>query len=355
MPASLSPLPTAHHLLLPFAVCSSPAWLPTMQALPPDSTRHLRQLLWGMQVIYTAAGEAQSLSPPHERALAQAQGLISDWNTEATLDGLIPWAARDAVSLFSTSGDKAWAWITPCHWAMGREHATMTDPAALALRENESRTLLTAMQPYFETDGITLHYLSPERWLAEGELFRNLPTASLDRVLGRNVDPWLPSSKSVEGEISSLAPKSGEAISQRARTLRRLQNEMQMLLYTHPLNDERSALRQLPVNSFWISGTGTLPLDLGVVAEAPRLVSAPRSLAQAVFNDDWVAYAQAWAALDAGEVAQLLARQRAGEPVRLTMCGERGAQTLASVKTGLIARISSVLMPKTIWNGREQL
>jgi len=268
---------------------------------------------------------------------------------------LIPWAARDAVSLFSASGDKAWAWITPCHWAMGREHATMTDPAALALRENESRTLLTAMQPYFETDGITLHYLSPERWLAEGELFRNLPTASLDRVLGRNVDPWLPSSKSVEGEISSLAPKSGEAISQRARTLRRLQNEMQMLLYTHPLNDERSALRQLPVNSFWISGTGTLPLDLGVVAEAPRLVSAPRSLAQAVFNDDWVAYAQAWAALDAGEVAELLARQRAGEPVRLTMCGERGAQTLASAKTGLIARISSVLMPKTIWNGREQL
>jgi hypothetical protein len=51
------------------------------------------------------------------------------------------------------------------------------------------------MQPYFVDDGITIHYvpaLGPSRWLAEGEVFRSLPTASLDRVLGRNVDPWLP-------------------------------------------------------------------------------------------------------------------------------------------------------------------
>jgi hypothetical protein len=54
----------------------------------------------------------------------------------------------------------------------------------------------------------------------------------------------------------------------------------------------------------------------------------PRSLAQAVFADDWEAYAQAWAALDAGEIAQLLARQQAGEAVRLTLCGERGANHL---------------------------
>ena len=322
---------TPHHLLIPFAACSAPEWLPTVQALPPGSTRQLSQLLQGMKQVQLDEGDAHTLSPPHERALARAQGLMNP----ATPDGLIPWAARDAIEHLQVAGNQAWAWITPCHWAMGRAHATLSDPAALALREDESRALLAAMQPYFETDGITLHYserLGPERWLAQSELFRTLPTASLDRVLGRNVDAWLPSARD-------------------ARDLRRLQNEMQMLLYTHPLNDERASRRQLPVNSFWVSGSGALP----ALPAAPDEVSAPRSLAQAVFNDDWAAYAQTWSALTASALAQLLARQKAGETVRLTLCGERSAQTFETARTGLFAKISSLLAPKPIWDGLQQL
>jgi len=314
--ASTSP----QHLLIPFAACSAEGWLPAMQALPPASTSRLTQLLQGMKPLPTDEASVHSLSPPHERALARAQGLA----TEATADGLIPWAARQAADQLQQGGTQGWAWITPCHWAMGREHATLSDPTALALTGEESRALLAAMQPYFETDGITLHYAAPGRWLAEGEVFRELPTASLDRVLGRNVDAWLPPAAN-------------------ARDLRRLQNEMQMLLYTHPLNDARAARRQLPVNSIWISGTGALPH--ATVPAAPTHISVPRSLAQAVFADDWAAYAQAWAALDAGELARLLARQQAGEAVRLTLCGERSAQTFETSRPSLRARISSLFAP----------
>lgn len=308
------------HLLIPFAACSAEGWLPAMQALPPASTRHLARLLQGMKPQQADEASAHTLSPPHERALARAQGLATD----NTADGLIPWAARQAAEQLQQGAAHGWAWITPCHWAMGREHATLTDPAALALTEEESRTLLAAMQPYFETDGITLHYAAPGRWLAEGEVFRSLPTASLDRVLGRNVDAWLPPAAN-------------------ARDLRRLQNEMQMLLYTHPLNDARAARRQLPVNSIWISGTGALP-----DAALPALpdISVPRSLAEAVFADDWAAYAQAWAALDEGELARLLARQQAGETVRLTLCGERSAQTFETSRPSLGARIKRIFAPQ---------
>lgn len=299
-----------------------------MQALPSASTRHLTRLLQGMKPQHADEASAHALSPPHERALARAQGLATD----DTADGLIPWAARQAAEQLQRGTAQGWAWITPCHWAMGREHATLSDPAALALTEEESRTLLAAMQPYFETDGITLHYAAPGRWLAEGEVFRSLPTASLDRVLGRNVDAWLPPAAN-------------------ARDLRRLQNEMQMLLYTHPLNDARAARRQLPVNSIWISGTGALPAKFGE-ALTPTLsqrereqVSVPRSLAEAVFADDWAAYAQAWAALDAGELARLLARQQAGETVRLTLCGERSAQTFETSRPSLRARIKRLFAP----------
>ena len=213
---------------------------------------------------------------------------------------------------------------------MGREHATLTDPAALELTADESRTLLAAMQPYFATEGITLHFAAPDCWLAEGELFRHLPTASLDRVLGRNVDMWLPAS----------------------RTLRRLQNEMQMLLYTHPLNDARSSRRLRTVNSFWLSGTGALTLP---VATHTHHISQPRSLAQAAFTDDWIAYAQAWSELDAGDIAEFLARQGKGESVRLTLCGERNAQTFETAPPGVFRRISSLLSPQPPLAVLEQL
>lgn len=320
------------HLILPFAACSAEAWWPTMQALPPDNLRHLSDLLKNMALIHTDTQEAESLSPPHERALARALGW-SRPNAPDLPDGLIPWAAQEAAlhlpDLPDSAGksDKAWAWITPCHWAMGHMHATLTDPAALNLNEDDSRALLAIVQPYFETDGLTLHYvpaLGPQRWLAEGELLRGLPTAALDRVLARNVDAWLP-----EGL--------------QARPLRRLQNEIQMLLYTHPFNDAREAKRQLPVNSFWISGSGDLPAN-PAQADAAQ-INAPRSLAQAVFKEDWAAYAQAWQTLDAGDIAQLLERQRAGETVRLILCGECSAQTFESRRAGLIKRISAIFSP----------
>jgi hypothetical protein len=180
------------------------------------------------------------------------------------------------------------------------------------------------MQPYFQTSGITLHYLEPTRWLAEGEIFRGLPSASPDRVLGRNVDAWLPGAGSVA-----------------ARAMRLLQNEMQMLLYTHPVNDARAGKGQLPVNSFWVSGSGALPENFVAPPAAP-LITVPRSLAQAAFNDDWAAYTQAWAALDANEGASLLAQQQRGETVRLSLCGERNALTFESAAPGIFARISNI-------------
>jgi len=327
------------HLLLPFAACSADAWLPTLQSLPQHGLKHLGQLLQGMRLVQTDTRAAESLSPPHERALARARGVA----TLQTPDGLLPWAASEALAHPGAGHGQAWAWITPCHWAMGHLHATLSDPALLDLQENESRALLALMQPYFETDGIALHYLAPGRWLAEGELFRGLPTASLDRVLARNVDAWLPA-----------GPQAGP--------LRRLQNEMQMLLYTHSFNDVREARGQMRVNSFWISGTGDLPSATDGEALTPALsqrekvqVIAPRSLAQAVFSEDWAAYAAAWQALDAGEIAQLLARQRAGDTVRLSLCGESSTQTFETRRTSLWSKFSSLFSPLRTLDVLKQL
>ncbi len=336
--ATASTRPT-RHLLLAFAACADANWLTTLKALPLAHTRHFAKLLQGMQLVATDNDDALSMSPPHERALARVHGLDGD----GLRDGLIPWAAweheqRSQGEPGEETRARSWAYVTPCHWLMGREHATLTDPDALALSEVDSLALMAAMQVYFDADGIRLHYVAPQRWLAEGDVFRGLPTASLDRVLGRSVDPWLPAGSS-------------------GKTLRRLQNEMQMLLYTHPINDARSNQRQLPVNSIWFSGTGDLSERGRRPAASPerQQLSAPRTLVDAALRDDWKAYASAWTALDALEAKDWLTRQSAGEVVRLTLCGELTALTFESAPRSLRGRFTQLLKPKPLLGLLETL
>jgi hypothetical protein len=139
-------------------------------------------------------------------------------------------------------------------------------------------------------------------------------------VVGRDVDPWLPAG--VHG-----------------RLLRRLQNEMQMLLYTHPVNEARSARGEPAINSLWFSGTGRLPPHTGDAAA----VHMPHTLTRAALADDWDAYAQAWAQLDRQALQPLLERQRSGRPVTLTLCGERGALSLRSAQATLWQRLKTRL------------
>ena len=199
------------HLLIPFAASSSAA---CQQALEHLSLPNLEKLLARLAPSNTDEADASSLTPPHERARAQALGLSAP-------DGHIPWAARQAMQTGlapQLPAGAAWAWITPCHWNVHADYIVMDNPQALTLQASESQVLLDAMRPYFEEDGIKLHYAAPTQWLACGEVFRELATASLDRVAGRDIDAWLP-------KAAQAAP------------LRRLQNEMQMLLYTHPATD----------------------------------------------------------------------------------------------------------------------
>jgi len=95
-------------------------------------------------------------------------------------DGLLPWAALSQVSDRLTDAT-ACGWITLCHWAMGREQATLSDPQWLHISADQSQTLMAAMLPFFESEGIELQHIEAGRWLARGQAL-NAPTASLERV-----------------------------------------------------------------------------------------------------------------------------------------------------------------------------
>lgn len=294
------------HLLIPFAFCSSEG---CAAALPTLKLPHLEKLLARLTPDALDQGDVFSLSPPHERALARALKLPLQ-------DGLIPWAALQA----KTEG--AWGFITPCHWQVGTHQIAMSGQELPDFSAQESQALLAAMQPYFEEDGIALHYEHPSRWLARGDMLEGLATASLDRVVGRNVENWMPRSANAAG-------------------LRRLQNEMQMLLYTHPVNDARSARGVPPVNSFWLSGTGTLPpaWPTPALEAQPVVVSTLREAAR---HEDWAAWAQAWQQVDASQCAALLAALVQGGSHQLTLCGERHAQTFSLQAQPYLTRFMNI-------------
>jgi hypothetical protein len=210
------------------------------------------------------------------------------------------------LGLTKIHGDAGWAWISPCHLEMKSNQVCMDDPQDLHISTQECETLRTAMKRYFEEDGITLHPLTNGTWLAFGTVFKDLPTASLERVAGTSIDPWIPQQE-------------------RAKNLRRLQNEMQMLLYTHAVNDSRSA-RCLPtINAFWVSGTGT-PASTPPAGGDP--VECVDTLRQAALRDDAQAWALAWQELDNSRLGELVRLAKSGKPALLTLCGQRMAATL---------------------------
>ncbi|MDP3759035.1 MAG: phosphoglycerate mutase [Ramlibacter sp.] len=283
------------------------------QALRTLELPHLEKLLARLAPGQPEAGSELTLSMPCERVLARESGLAFE-------DGRIPWAAWQVREAGGDAGDRAWAFITPCHWRVGTGHVAMDHPHHLRLAQQHSKILLAAMQPYFEADGIALAYDAPTRWLAQGDIFRGLPTASLDRVVGRTIDDWMP-----------RTPQAGP--------LRRLQQEMQMLLYTHEVNDERARAGLQPVNSFWISGTGALPP--APAAMAPPGPQIANDLRDAALLGDWDAWAAAWKHLDATECPRLLQALHDGRPVTLTLCGERSARTWSSAGAGILRRLAA--------------
>lgn len=298
------------HLLIPFASSPEPGCREALRGL---ALPRLEQLLARLSPGTVDAGSETSLSLPHERALARACGL-------APADGRIPWAAWQVKQSGGDPGDAAWAQITPCHWRVGSDHVAMDDPAGLQLEESESRALLAAVQTFFEEDGIALEYAAPTLWLARGETFRDFPAASLDRVIGRKVDDWLP-------RVAGAGP------------VRRLQQEVQMLLYTSEVNDERQQRGLLPVNSFWVSGTGALAPDAGGLPPPLTVAHALRGPALAA---DWAAWAAAWREIDGREMEGLLQTMSAGGAVTLTLAGERSARSWTGAGGGWLRRLGGM-------------
>jgi hypothetical protein len=137
------------------------------------------------------------------------------------------------------AGEHYWLRADPVHLRVMRDRIVLADSSALSLSEAEADALALGISAHFGA-AFSPQPLQPSRWYMRFDSTPRLRTIPLSIAVGCDIDPLLP-----QGEDAML--------------FRTQLNELQMLLFEHPVNQAREARGELPVNSLWLWGGGCLP------------------------------------------------------------------------------------------------
>lgn len=278
-------------LVLPFA-------LPPPE-LAPDLVRAMKTPALAALISRAdcagAASDDKVRALPHESWLAKTLGLSGD--------GAPAFAAAAMRGLCLDPGQDSWFIVNPAHTEIARSSLSITDPRRLQLNDSHSRALFDVARPLFDELGKTLIYGDASTWFMRAGDWESLQTASPDAAVGMNLTDWLP-----------LGPA--------ASHFRRLQNEVQMLWFEHPVNVERESNGLAAINSFW-------PWAL-----APASAAMPPA---PVFATSGV---PSWLASIATSPATALPNPFAGGGAdSMLVCGDLSADAIAGDWAGWLAHI----------------
>lgn len=239
-----------------------------------------------------AAGGAEGLAlPALERMLARGVHEMSVAGSLETLlcdQFLVPGYVGTPVAAISAAydglGEGCWLRADPAHMQLSRNqlvlHPLDDVPA------DEAAQLCAALSEHFAGQGMEFFAPHSRRWYLRLDAQPDIRTVPLLQAGG--------------GDIRGLLPEGPEG----ARW-QQLFNEMQMLLFSHPLNAAREERGELPVNCLWLWGNGQADVRSscrysGVVSdeESAGMFAAASGLPFAEWAGSWRA--------DAGGGEQLL-------------------------------------------------
>jgi hypothetical protein len=187
---------------------------------------------------------------PHELWLARALGLEQH--------GQPAFAAAAMRGFALDPVDGTWFIVNPAHIDIASNHLMMQDLRHLGLSDADSRALFESARPYVEEAGHQLRYGCADTWFLRADDWAGLDTATPDAAVGMNLTDYMPTGK-------------------QALAFRKLQNEIQMLWYTDPVNAARESRRQSAVNAFWLwggSAAGAGPAPALATFEVPGWLKA---------------------------------------------------------------------------------
>jgi hypothetical protein len=139
------------------------------------------------------------------------------------------------------AGEGYWLRADPVHLHIQRDQLILQ--AEVPLNADEAVRLCAALNAHFSADG--MHFIAPhpQRWYLRTDAVPDMIAHTLAQVTGRDIHAHLP---------------------QGADALRwhGVLNEIQMLLFEHPVNEARETRGELPINSVWLWGGGRVPENL---------------------------------------------------------------------------------------------
>jgi hypothetical protein len=140
-------------------------------------------------------------------------------------------AGNDAGSAF-------WLYAAPVHLVLQRDSFSLSAPAPLPLEGDEIEQLTQSLNLHFADDKMQFFW-HEKQWFLRLEQNPNIRTSVPEAALNKDISAYLPT---------------GEGAMQWAK----FSNEIQMLLFAHPVNAAREAKKLPAINSIWCHGLGQI-------------------------------------------------------------------------------------------------
>jgi hypothetical protein len=147
--------------------------------------------------------------------------------------GDAPIAAVSA--LFDGLGAGCWLRADPVHLRLQRDQMLML--AHSEISAEEAGQMCASLNEYFAGQGMEFFAPHPHRWYVRLDSLPDIRTRPISQVIG--------------GDVRRALPTGADAAH-----WHRVFNEIQMLLFAHPLNESRDERGALTVNSVWLWGAG---------------------------------------------------------------------------------------------------
>ncbi|TDR37392.1 hypothetical protein DFR29_12555 [Tahibacter aquaticus] len=171
----------------------------------------------------------------------------------------VPVAALTREADCGDAAGSTWLRADPAHVRADMATARLLACGDLGLSSADCQELLRPLKPLFGDSGFPIDAPQPSRWYLRAPAGAKLPA-------------FVPPERALGDDLRLHLPEGNDG-----KRWRSLLNEAQIVLHNHPLNQQRVARGQLPVNSLWFWGAGSLPE--WVRSDAQRVLTRDATLA----------------------------------------------------------------------------
>ena len=174
---------------------------------------------------------------------------------------------------FDGLGAGCWLRADPVHLRLQRDQMLLLPN--MEISADEAGQMCASLNIHFAGQGMEFFAPHPQRWYVRLGTLPGIHTRPLSQVIG--------------GDVRGALPTGEEA----ARW-HQVFNEIQMLLFAHPLNESRDARGALPINSVWLWGGGSV---MGLLQKSYDNVSSDEVLVEmfaAAAGVPFAAWSEQW-------------------------------------------------------------